>query len=636
MTDKKISQFDDAVLPLDGTELVPVVQSGQNRKVAASELSSGGPAVLPENYPVKLSDVKVGVPTPDTIPAGASYTYEIDLGDVYDEVLLNNFEWVKKSTAQDIPIARLGLNQFCANSLRYHFCFLVKKEEGKSVRLFHNLSSEKIGSASTPVISVYGATVEDVGAALGFGDGPLDSVLDAVGVFGKKVEITDVWLDANILKIKVTNHEAVGVELNVYTGLRKIYPSNTTFVNAISVFGDECLAVFNREPYYALKVSLDGGDNFSTIKDNNHYPNPYISSTVKVGSDATAYFLALIDYNWNTFIYDSSTDTWTKPASDLWNYGGGTSERALNPYGQKFAPVFSGKNLDWTDDLALLIAYEEYYAMVEKSTDDLQSFSTILDVRDLYDYISPWSGYRTNISYNSYAKVVDADTYFAAFAFYYRNDDEGGIEKHHQCLVKTTDGGLSWDKYLTDHPEFVNSGQRVISISDDGLQILIIAFGYVGAKLDYPYDNGQARFNMSSDGGLTWKYASGSWSLVASTTSQTLSSNYGNATMGYASEALLTTAPTGELIAVLRDAAHMPAIYRSETGDSWSLPQRLSSWLVENAQVPQFPSSRGGDSNGLFVAFGAYGYMDQTTESRLFVGTEIDTFSNWGAWGLKK
>lgn len=40
MADTKISQFPDAALPLDGTELIPIVQSGSNFKITAKSVLS--------------------------------------------------------------------------------------------------------------------------------------------------------------------------------------------------------------------------------------------------------------------------------------------------------------------------------------------------------------------------------------------------------------------------------------------------------------------------------------------------------------------------------------------------------------------------------------------------------------------
>jgi hypothetical protein len=40
MADKKISELNSATLPLDNTELVPIVQGGQTKKVAVSDLKS--------------------------------------------------------------------------------------------------------------------------------------------------------------------------------------------------------------------------------------------------------------------------------------------------------------------------------------------------------------------------------------------------------------------------------------------------------------------------------------------------------------------------------------------------------------------------------------------------------------------
>jgi hypothetical protein len=40
MADQKISQMPDAAVPLDGSELIPIVQSGVNKKVASSNVIS--------------------------------------------------------------------------------------------------------------------------------------------------------------------------------------------------------------------------------------------------------------------------------------------------------------------------------------------------------------------------------------------------------------------------------------------------------------------------------------------------------------------------------------------------------------------------------------------------------------------
>lgn len=79
MANIKITEMTDATLPLDGDELVPIVQGGENRKAPASAF--GGSAALKIAFARVGSDASVvsGSQNVDDVTLGSFGVYTIDV-----------------------------------------------------------------------------------------------------------------------------------------------------------------------------------------------------------------------------------------------------------------------------------------------------------------------------------------------------------------------------------------------------------------------------------------------------------------------------------------------------------------------------------------------------------------------------
>lgn len=66
---KKISELDAAITPLTGTELVEIVQSGENKRVAVSDVGGGGSGTVTSVSVVTANGVSGSVATATTTPA---------------------------------------------------------------------------------------------------------------------------------------------------------------------------------------------------------------------------------------------------------------------------------------------------------------------------------------------------------------------------------------------------------------------------------------------------------------------------------------------------------------------------------------------------------------------------------------
>jgi hypothetical protein len=630
---KSSKVIDTTQLGLSGTTGGP----GSPDNSGSSSIGGG----IGTGFPDFLAPIQLGTPSGSVLASGATYTYSVDLGAAYKQVIISRFQWVGGASAQaKRPSLVVGSSSF--NDTNYGACLLVSTDPTKTIRAFSLARSESKEGSITDLAAPVFSNQSDVGVALGYGSKTKDSVFDHTNVYGKKFEIVNAWLDGNNLKVEVKNCDSVSIDLSGYTGVALVYGylGDDKYVtiagnNVIVVCGDTVGA-----PWAPGTYTKDGGITwayFPNTPSNEYSLNPVMMTAKPNPAQADEFFLTFCDYNWNVFQYDSSANAWSQLGTNLWPFnpwnwntpGARSASRDANP----FQARFGSKLLDYNENVALVANFEQLLVRLEKSTDNFHSFNNIFRVEDVFEGVTDDVGSRYNGYSTSRVKLVDDNTYFLAFPFYYSGIEpvSSGIDNDtHNALIKTINGGSNWTRLLENHPEFKYGSKVAIDVSDDGLDIVIVAIS-TGNPYN-PYPAGTAVFNESLDGGATWRFTTGNWSVI-STTSSNQYQQTNNLTI---SETAIVKAHDNSFVCIMRDSVNKPAISRSPDGITWSPLVELEPWASNYA--PPDDSARaycGFDSNQYFFAFCGYGYVGNTSDSRLLKGSTVNTFTNWGVWAFK-
>jgi hypothetical protein len=204
-----------------------------------------------------------------------------------------------------------------------------------------------------------------------------------------------------------------------------------------------------------------------------------------------------------------------------------------------------------------------------------------------------------------------------------------------QKLLKTSDGGQTWTSIMED-PEFRYGIASVFHASNDGQTLLLASMRYWQGtgyeKWPYPSTMGnEARFNMSTDGGSTWKNSTGLWDKIAD--------NLTRVTYFGTSESFAIRRMTGQVgskidntvLFVLYKGLDLqnPYLYRStDNGTTWQDGVQLSSQHSGN----QFLSYHN-DSKDQFMAFCGSAYITAPYQF-VFYGALVDKFTQWPTYGV--
>lgn len=129
----------------------------------------------------------------------------------------------------------------------------------------------------------------------------------------------------------------------------------------------------------------------------------------------------------------------------------------------------------------------------------------------------------------TYSKIIDENTLFVNFCNYVNtidpNINDPSYRGNKNFFLKTTNQGTNWDDILVDHYEYSMAQATERFISDNGQIICVLADFSV---YDYPstgsyfdnrnnladYSDNTLLFNISEDGGDTWKFSPNNWSKV--------------------------------------------------------------------------------------------------------------------------
>jgi hypothetical protein len=238
--------------------------------------------------------------------------------------------------------------------------------------------------------------------------------------------------------------------------------------------------------------------------------------------------------------------------------------------------------------------------------------------------------------FNNYTRTFAAESSPSAsvsssspnLSFIFRNFD--GIQK--SILLKTTDGGSTWNSVM-EHPEFRYSPANITHVSNDGQTILLSAIRYWTGpgyeKWPYSYNpsiqGSYARFNISTDGGATWRNNTGSWDDMGS---GYLAVQYGRP----GGNGQVMSSISGSILAVLITNDNIPVLIRSlDNGLTWG-PKILLKNVPGN--LGNSFASFGSDSKDNFMGF--FGNQYANSENQwLFYGKIVDKYTQWPTYGVK-
>ncbi len=199
-----------------------------------------------------------------------------------------------------------------------------------------------------------------------------------------------------------------------------------------------------------------------------------------------------------------------------------------------------------------------------------------------------------------------------------------------QALLKTTDGGATWSEIMT-HDDFKYANHSVFASSNDGQTLLLSTMKYWSTPFNhkYPYFNNiegtYPYFNMSEDGGSTWKYSTGNWKQIPQIA---YGFNYFNGMSGQPDRSIagqVLGKVNGDILGVFIRHSSVnknPFVVKSsDDGVTWSLQ------LEQN--VGSMFTAWGSDSRDQFLAFFAY---YQPSIPLVIYGTVVDSYTNWQAY----
>lgn len=199
------------------------------------------------------------------------------------------------------------------------------------------------------------------------------------------------------------------------------------------------------------------------------------------------------------------------------------------------------------------------------------------------------------------------------------------------AVMKTTDGGATWSS-ICDHDEMRYSPAHAFYSSNDGqtLMLAVMKYGNSPAYEKWPYPvnpsnfGSDIRFNMSTDGGATWRNPSGSWDL--------LGINGLNYYGGQRQIGQLLGKINNEILAITINVDGVPVLRRSvDDGVTWSSPVPIASGSGLGGY-----SVMHNDSKQQFMGF--FGNLYQAgigNQNLLYYGSVVSKYTQWQTYGAK-
>jgi hypothetical protein len=180
----------------------------------------------------------------------------------------------------------------------------------------------------------------------------------------------------------------------------------------------------------------------------------------------------------------------------------------------------------------------------------------------------------------------------------------------------------------------------VFHASNDGQTLLLASLKYwtgvAYEKWPYPTNPAEmgsyARFNISTDGGTTWRNASGSWDSVGKNLVNVQVMPDGPNYSGRPTQGQVIGKVTTEILLIAYNDNLLPVLYRSvDSGLSWNGPIVLKTPSVSTEGGMRAYSS---DSKDSFMGFfGRYYATNQ--DQYVYYGALVGSYTSWKGFGVK-
>ena len=478
--------------------------------------------------------------------ATLSFTYTLD--EVPEELFIDEvYRYGDNTEPSSAPFSSLSAGRGSIPLTGKNLAMITNNSQ---YRLFNEDPTDEL-SEGTSISREYGEKIQPGEVLYGHSNTVTSHILhqDAVG---KKIVLIGYTLDGKNVTVTYKSEETSPFTLRPFMTLEPFPIINTgPLFNrhdhlAVSVSGNKiymCGVRFGNYGSSARQLNIYDKDTYEceTLDVQSAVIDPLLSDSSDEpyvrGFSVDGDYLALVcegsEPNYDVLLYKISTNEWSNRNNSIVAANHYISESSTT-LGKKPLDI---KYLESTDKVCGMFTCFEgnFKPKIIYSNDNLETWTTIFDESKLtssvntniYGPIQNTIPAAQCISKSTLSKIIDEDTMFSEFCSYttnnlFINPAPMVYGYNAQFLLKTTDRGTTWTDVMKDHPEYAFSGTVRNHISDDGQKIYSMIFfteksGITGLTIPtFPYVNGSVLFNSSSDGGSTWTYPTGGWSVIGS------------------------------------------------------------------------------------------------------------------------
>jgi len=490
------------------------------REVSYGSVVAGTDAtqfVIPEyieSIKLPLSDV--------AIEPGGTQTLMVDLGEEYSAIVINDVTYDK-----DDRIKHTLQFLFGSVLLSERAPVLVTCNEAK--RLFTRDIDEF--NRAGEVTRYNAGDSEKGGALLGFG--ATSQVLSHPNAASKEISVVSLRLVDQYLEVVLGNDSSEALTFGEYRHLPVLCGATTRWsaispVLATAVVDDKIFS------YVGPQLLLKDVSGRPTADKEGRWANTTEGSTLQqvhlnngaryakfnslffdacYDSAADKYYCAFINYYGESCVVDVAE------ASTVHTPGLFISHTTASAGNFRLANANGGISFDYNRDGITLLAarYGPFGepALIAFKDKDLTTYGTYPDYDDKLPTVlasAAISDYDDGYSEAGplYVRAVTASMWYMAFRYY--STEREFAYRASTALLKTSDDGRNW-AVLLDHVELTAAREYMVRTSTDGSVVYVLA-QYTVAPTDELPRFTRWRYNISIDGGDTWKWNTGSWETL--------------------------------------------------------------------------------------------------------------------------
>lgn len=379
-------------------------------------------------FPKQLNTVRL--PTfAGGLAAGATHTYTVPLGAAYSEILLADFQWITTgNTNPDQPGTVLGHGVFDQDNIGP--MIVANTIPGKWHRVYKMAAVELANNTLTDLEAPIFAGASEAAVPLGYGVDPKNVVVDHIDVFGKKVQVEDVYIVGTDLIVKLKNVEPVDtVNFDVYAGVVRVFGyRDDTYFATVAAGGFMSIGADRHST--SLWISTDYGLSWNAFPEGAHDKVLAGNSTYR-DTGTLEYFMAFLDYDFSVWTGNSPGWAWSQVNS--WALPWGGDDYQLNGGSNTNRQSYGGNVIDWNESIGAFFAFHSYtmdatvffsnsaFVDIGANSPDFDDVEPVFRGTDWIAEMSPYNpggtiGQAQN--QNPYVRVIDTDQdVFVSFCY---------------------------------------------------------------------------------------------------------------------------------------------------------------------------------------------------------------------------